>query len=95
MMSHASQGDCAGKASRPATNDDKADLKSCLLRGFMSTPLKDKIRYTEREARRERKTYGVRKYWAFVHDGGERGEEDEARTKRGDVKEKGPSGTQQ
>jgi hypothetical protein len=39
MMSHAPQRDCAGKASRPATNDDKADLKSCLLRGFMTTLL--------------------------------------------------------
>jgi hypothetical protein len=39
MMSHASQRYGAGEASCPATNDDKADLKSCLLRGFMSTRL--------------------------------------------------------
>lgn len=39
MMSDASQRDCAGKASRPAANDDKVDLKSCLFCGFMTTRL--------------------------------------------------------
>ena len=49
MMSHAPQRDCASKASRSATDDDKADPKSCLLCGFMTTPLnKASIRYTER-----------------------------------------------
>jgi hypothetical protein len=39
MMSYAPQRDCAGQTGGPATNDDKADLKGCLLRGFMCTPL--------------------------------------------------------
>lgn len=41
MMSHTPQGDCAGEASGPATNDDKADPKSCLLCRFMTTPLNE------------------------------------------------------
>jgi hypothetical protein len=33
----------------------------------------DDMRFSERKPRRERKAYGVRKYWAFVHDGGKKG----------------------
>jgi hypothetical protein len=73
MMSHAPQGDCAGEASGPATNDDKADPMGCLLCRFMTTPLNETNESRNKSrGREERKTYGVRKR-AFVHDGGRDG----------------------
>lgn len=39
MVSDAPQRDRAGEAGGPATNDDKADLKSCFLRGLVTTRL--------------------------------------------------------
>jgi hypothetical protein len=38
-MSDAPQRDRAGETRGPATDDDKADLKSCLLRGLVTTRL--------------------------------------------------------